>query len=844
MNNDETLDSIFCKNPFLKPVKCLKNITIQSSSTNNIINFDFNIRYNDFLFLNSKRQNRVTIFAQPILKPISDNDDNSIRNDIVSVHGDSTINEETYTETVYNTNEKLKFIEVSINSIFVLSKFKLGKPIDLTDIINDDKNIDHLLKNKIKFKIDSKTGAKTRVHLDRNKYLANFNNFSNEVPLKNTLSMIYAPTAYDWKIFIYLTKKFTSTDILNMSILQNDPITETESLNILKILNESDKLNDIITSSITISLLCPISLKRIKYPARSKICNHLECFDAWSFLLSLEQMTLIEKINCPICNVVFDDLNKLCIDQFNSNILKLVPIGIDSVKIDNNGDWWYEIYNDGTKQFKTIKKDEFSNTSNSDTHGNNSTNSNNTDLSVKNHSKKLTPEVSIITIHSGLSQNDFDNDGGVDSVDNISSMINESVIPAPIHTNQNDDRNVNLTDSIMTENYQIDNDLFKNIDTDNLNFNNDSLFDLNLKNNQKNEEGLQQDLNSQLSSLSPKFSSSSSIDNIYIDPIETSSVKVQTLDSNDASLRYKDIINHNVPNLLGRTLLTNNVMSDSNNSYTSLDPFPADNISKLKNEFSPSPVVINMDYFVSNTSQDELVENNFIIDNYGNEHSNTSDSNNSLQNFADILNDNRSTYDNHISNAFLDNKSTDTDSIYDRISQNSFSNEVDSSSPKNKSRGIDGAVVDDKNTNDFDQRGSFEPIYNRSILISIDGSSTSSSGSIISESDNDNLTNQVGIGGLQISDDIEKLPPTLPELPKTKSKKNDAIYRSIDSDIIRKRKSIDKNNPAGQELKLQNIQSNDSSDSIKKKTFAFGRRIPSNIMKPIVVPFLPKRKNK
>lgn len=72
-------------------------------------------------------------------------------------------------------------------------------------------------------------------------------------------------------------------------------------------LKEDNVESDITTTSLCVSLICPLSKIRMSSPCRSTTCNHLQCFDAKVFLeLNRKKLALI----CPVCHkpFLYDDL--------------------------------------------------------------------------------------------------------------------------------------------------------------------------------------------------------------------------------------------------------------------------------------------------------------------------------------------------------------------------------------------------------------------------------------------------------------------------------------------------------------------------------------------------------
>lgn len=86
-----------------------------------------------------------------------------------------------------------------------------------------------------------------------------------------------------------------------------------------------------------LTLLCPINESKMKLPAKSVKCNHLQCFDLQAFIYS-------NKINpiwlCPICtkSCILADLK---IDSYLLFIINSInlPKTCDEIELDVNGKW-------------------------------------------------------------------------------------------------------------------------------------------------------------------------------------------------------------------------------------------------------------------------------------------------------------------------------------------------------------------------------------------------------------------------------------------------------------------------------------------------------------------------
>ncbi|KAF8471940.1 PINIT domain-containing protein [Kalaharituber pfeilii] len=93
--------------------------------------------------------------------------------------------------------------------------------------------------------------------------------------------------------------------------------------------------SDLVATSSVISLKCPLSTLRIELPVRSKVCTHVQCFDASSYLQLQQQAPTW---TCPTCNKPVP-FNLLVVDSYVQDILDATPKSVDSVTVDPNGNW-------------------------------------------------------------------------------------------------------------------------------------------------------------------------------------------------------------------------------------------------------------------------------------------------------------------------------------------------------------------------------------------------------------------------------------------------------------------------------------------------------------------------
>lgn len=150
-----------------------------------------------------------------------------------------------------------------------------------------------------------------------------------QVPLQ--FSFHFVPST-EYYMCIYLVRAI-KTDELVTNIIQHTKILKNATLYYLA--KSQDSEFGLQTTSLTLSLECPISGSRIKTPIKSVKCSHIECFDAFWYLESQRQ---IENGRCPICSkfIKFDDL---AVSEFIEEILERTPQNCRKVQLSNNGSW-------------------------------------------------------------------------------------------------------------------------------------------------------------------------------------------------------------------------------------------------------------------------------------------------------------------------------------------------------------------------------------------------------------------------------------------------------------------------------------------------------------------------
>lgn len=147
----------------------------------------------------------------------------------------------------------------------------------------------------------------------------------------NNLDMVYAFSKTDYLIFCYLVEEVSPEKLLQR-ILANPHIGKQKTLDEFQNGDDEDDIQEVSTR---LSLKCPLSFTRLKYPTKSISCKHLPCFDALSFIYLQEQAPTW---TCPVCSTPVR-VKDLSIDDYVMDIMKNTHEDVETVEIDLDGSW-------------------------------------------------------------------------------------------------------------------------------------------------------------------------------------------------------------------------------------------------------------------------------------------------------------------------------------------------------------------------------------------------------------------------------------------------------------------------------------------------------------------------
>ncbi|KAI7895266.1 PINIT domain-containing protein [Mucor mucedo] len=147
---------------------------------------------------------------------------------------------------------------------------------------------------------------------------------------QNNIELIYINSEFPFIASAYIVERTPVQTLIDT--MKSTRVLSKEQ--VLKKLQEVQEDADISMESETVSTKCPLAFTRIVTPIRSKSCNHLQCFDATTFLTMNEQTPTW---SCPVCQRRIETWEDLIVDEFFSQMLVNTPKHIDSVRVEPSG---------------------------------------------------------------------------------------------------------------------------------------------------------------------------------------------------------------------------------------------------------------------------------------------------------------------------------------------------------------------------------------------------------------------------------------------------------------------------------------------------------------------------
>ncbi|KAF8457149.1 PINIT domain-containing protein [Terfezia claveryi] len=148
----------------------------------------------------------------------------------------------------------------------------------------------------------------------------------------NDIAITYALTTKKYAFVLNLVNVISAEKLVQDLKKNNHRISKQSVIDDMVKRNED---SDLMATSSVMSLKCPLSTLRIEIPVRSRVCTHVQCFDALSYLLLQQQAPTWQ---CPTCNKPVP-YEMLVIDSYVQTILDSTPKNVDSVTVDPDGNW-------------------------------------------------------------------------------------------------------------------------------------------------------------------------------------------------------------------------------------------------------------------------------------------------------------------------------------------------------------------------------------------------------------------------------------------------------------------------------------------------------------------------
>lgn len=153
----------------------------------------------------------------------------------------------------------------------------------------------------------------------------------------NTITVAWAADfARGYVLSVTLVRKLTSSELLQR--LKNKGTKNPDyTRSLIKEKLSEDYDSEIATTSLRVSLVCPLGKMRMQVPCRSSGCPHLQCFDASLFLQMNERKPTWV---CPVCDrpAAYDTL---VVDGYFQDVLNSSRLngGCNEVQLHQDGSW-------------------------------------------------------------------------------------------------------------------------------------------------------------------------------------------------------------------------------------------------------------------------------------------------------------------------------------------------------------------------------------------------------------------------------------------------------------------------------------------------------------------------
>uniref|UniRef100_A0A8C1K991 Protein inhibitor of activated STAT, 4b n=1 Tax=Cyprinus carpio TaxID=7962 RepID=A0A8C1K991_CYPCA len=150
----------------------------------------------------------------------------------------------------------------------------------------------------------------------------------------NRLSVLWGNFGKSYTVAVYLVRLVSSQDLLDQ--LRRTAVEQQELCR--RRVSEklrSDPENEISTTGLQVSLICPLAKMRMSVPCRAQGCAHLQCFDA-SFYLQMNERK--PRWTCPVCHR-YAPFDELLIDSLLCDVLESCGEDEEEIEYLSDSSW-------------------------------------------------------------------------------------------------------------------------------------------------------------------------------------------------------------------------------------------------------------------------------------------------------------------------------------------------------------------------------------------------------------------------------------------------------------------------------------------------------------------------
>ncbi|ORY39223.1 hypothetical protein LY90DRAFT_510720 [Neocallimastix californiae] len=226
--------------------------------------------------------------------------------------------------------EQMNLLRQNNSQYHILAFFSEWKKGDITINLplETPSNESNITINKQPVELPNKKSSNLQKVLDITQYC---NELKNEITISSFAQQNYGKTYLF--VIIFCSSKTLDQFLGSLKELSIDEVKEKMFKK-----NKQNVDDDIVSTSNTLSLQCPVSLVRISNPTKFRPCLHLNCVDASSMFQMYSRFSIW---HCPVCNKKFD-YKELVIDGYIKNILNSIPSSVSSVTISPEGNFTYQ----------------------------------------------------------------------------------------------------------------------------------------------------------------------------------------------------------------------------------------------------------------------------------------------------------------------------------------------------------------------------------------------------------------------------------------------------------------------------------------------------------------------